>query len=87
MGNIGEIHPDNLAIQAELDQLNAMAQQYLKGTEAPIDQEARFNLSTRASLLAQSIRGPAATAWGQMENVRDKHGESLSSSDRTNNCH
>lgn len=66
------MHPDNLAIQAELNQLNAAAQQYLKDADAPLGQDARFDLSAKAARLAQSIRGPGATAWGQMENVRRK---------------
>ncbi|KAJ5155940.1 hypothetical protein N7492_008743 [Penicillium capsulatum] len=69
MGSIGETHPDNLAIQVELDELNAAAQQYLNGSNAPIGQDARLDLSARAARLSQSIRGPGATAWGQMENM------------------
>jgi hypothetical protein len=68
MGSVGR-QDEKTAIQQNLDQLNAAADNYLKLPTDDNSDDAKYELYMKASRLSQTVRGPVEMVFEQFENV------------------
>lgn len=68
MGSVGR-QDEKTAIQQNLDQLNAAADNYLKLPSGADSNDAKYELYMKASRLSQTVRGPVEMVFEQFENV------------------
>lgn len=64
-----EVDKQKLAIQEDIDELVAAARKYLKQPNNSDDNDAKLDLTLKASRLVQTVRGPHSMPWTHFENV------------------